>query len=90
MPNVRLTTRGQGSKITLDLFNLVNITTFIITDLRIRPTNSEPKRSFIFEFLIDAKPYRVTIHLYDETFHARDLLGHLKRQEQDNEEDNKI
>lgn len=90
MATVRLITRGQGSKLTIDIFDLVNITTFTITDVRIRATNSEPKRSFIFEFLIDAKPYRITIHMYDETFQARDLLGHLKRTEQDNEEDNRL
>jgi len=77
----RYTVKGQGTKLIIDVNNPVNIANFIVTDLRVRRTNTEPNRVLIFEFSLDAKPYRITLNFSDETFHARDLLGNLKNQE---------
>ena len=78
MPGARLTLHGQGTKVAIDILDLVNITDFLITDIRVLYTNTEPKRLLVFEFDIDAIPYRMTFEFTDETYHARDLKGRLK------------
>lgn len=77
----RIISSGQGSNIIIDIGNLVNIAALTITDLQVRITNTEPKRILVFEFAIDSKPYRITMHFSDETFYSRTLFGQLKRGE---------
>ena len=90
MPGARITTKGQGSKLIIDILNLVNITLLNVVDLRIQQTNTEPKRVFVFEFQIDGKDYRCTMRFTDETLQARDLLGRLKSQEEGQAPENRL
>ena len=82
MPSASIITAGLGTKIVLEAVTKSGFTTVALGNAMIRQSNTQPERILLFDLTLDGLTYQFQLEFLDETLHARDILGHLKRREQ--------